>query len=125
MAVLSKLIRAASFRSGFHGNAIVLVVAFCLWATPKLPAQSVSKEYEIKAVFLFNFTQFVSWPSSAFVNASSTMTIGILGDDPFGNSLEEAIRGEKANGRELVIRRFHQAEEIKDCQVLFISDSES
>jgi hypothetical protein len=78
-------------------------------------------EYQVKAVFLFNFTQFVEWPASAFGDASSPIIIGVLGTDPFGAALEETIQGETVNGRSLVIRRFASVEEIDDCHVLFIN----
>jgi len=41
-------------------------------------------EYEVKAVFLFNFAKFVEWPSDAFANDSDPLVIGIVGDNPFG-----------------------------------------
>ena len=53
------------------------------------------------------------------------LVIGILGKDPFGPYLEEAVRGESVNGRPLVIQHFHRVEEIQNCQILFISDSEA
>lgn len=45
------------------------------------------QEYQIKAVFLFNFTQFVDWPPTAFVDPRTPLVIGVLGEDPFGLSL--------------------------------------
>src|SRR4051794_16733239 len=50
-------------------------------------------EYQVKAVFLFNFAQFVSWPLSQ--PADAPFVIGIVGDDPFGSYLDETVRGEK------------------------------
>jgi hypothetical protein len=85
----------------------------------------VAAEYQLKAVFLFNFAQFVDWPSGAFPEAQSPLVIGILGADPFDAYLDETVRGEKANARPLVIRRYRRAEDIGDCQVLFISRSEA
>jgi len=83
-----------------------------------------SKEYSVKAVFLFNFAQFVEWPSEAFPSGQTPLIIGILGDDPFGTYLDETVRGEKVNNRPLVVRRFHRVDEITTCHVLFISRSE-
>lgn len=81
--------------------------------------------YQLRAVFLFNFTQFVEWPDDTFNTQHSPMVIGILGTDPFGHYLEETIAGEKINGHPLVIKRFTDASEINDCQVLFINLPES
>lgn len=84
-----------------------------------------SQEYQLKAVFLFNFAQFVEWPPEAFPNAESPLVIGVLGDNPFENYLEEAVRGEQANHRPLVVQRYRRVAEIKSCHILFISRSES
>ncbi|HXA02484.1 MAG TPA: YfiR family protein [Cytophagaceae bacterium] len=83
-----------------------------------------SREYQVKAVFLFNFTQFVEWPSNAF-SAGAPMVIGILGDDPFGSYLDETVSGENVNGHPLVIQRYRKIEDVKSCHVLFISTSET
>ena len=101
-------------------------VVLLSWSAPDSHAQaSISPEYQIKAVFLFNFTQFVEWPSATFTNADEPFCIGILGDDPFDAFLDETVRGEKANGHPLVIQRYHNVEEAKNCQLLFVSRSES
>lgn len=79
---------------------------------------------QVKAVFLFNFAQFVEWPDSAFAGPGSPLVIGIVGEDPFGSYLDETVRGELARGRPLVVRRFQRVEDIKNCHILFISPSE-
>ena len=85
----------------------------------------ISKEYQIKAVFLFNFTQFVDWPPTAFTSADEPFCIGVLGEDPFDAFLDETVRGEKVNGHPLIVQRYHNVSDITNCQVLFISRSES
>jgi hypothetical protein len=84
-----------------------------------------AREFQVKAVFLFNFAQFVEWPPEAFPGATEPFVIGILGDDPFGSYLDEAVRGEKVNNRSLSIVRFSRAEDIKTCHILYISQSEA
>jgi uncharacterized protein DUF4154 len=82
-------------------------------------------EYRVKAVFLFNFAQFVEWPPGAFPDSQAPVVIGVLGEDPFGSLLEETVRGEALGGRPFQVRRYHTVDEIKACQILFISRSES
>jgi YfiR/HmsC-like len=92
----------------------------------KLSAQTaVSAEYQVKAVFLFNFARFVDWPVKAFPDTNAPFVIGVLGDDPFGSYLDETVRGERVNGHPLTVQRYRRASEIKACQVLFIGRSES
>jgi len=94
----------------FAGNIVAL------YAQEETP-----KDYSVKAVYLYNLTQFVEWPPKAFQNARTPLVVGILGEDPFGRHLEEAIEGEENNGRSLVIRKFTTEEKIENCHVLFIN----
>ena len=86
---------------------------------------ALSREYQVKAVFLFNFAQFVEWPAAAFPSADTPLVIGVLGDDPFGDFLDETVRDEKVGGRPLQVRRFASPAQIDLCHILFISQSES
>jgi hypothetical protein len=87
--------------------------------------EPVTQEYQVKAVFLFNFTQFVDWPREAFPSAAQPIVIGVLGDDPFGTYLDETVRGEKVNDRPLVVRHFARGDDVSACHVLFIGQSEA
>jgi hypothetical protein len=83
-----------------------------------------SPEFQVKAVFLFNFAQFVEWPAGAFENEQSPLVIGVLGSDPFGSFLDDVIQGESVNGRVLTVKRYRKIEDVEHCQVLFVSGSE-
>ena len=84
-----------------------------------------TQEYDLKAAFLFNFAQFVDWPADAFPSPSTPITIGILGEDPFGRSIDEVVAQETAHGRALVVRRYPAADRIDACHILFIAASEA
>jgi hypothetical protein len=92
--------------------------------TDALAQSSPDPEYQLKAVFLFNFAQFVEWPPSAFPNSQTPLVIGILGEDPFGTYLDETVRGETVHDRPLVVRRYRNVQEIATCHILFISRRE-
>ena len=81
---------------------------------------SLSAEYQVKAVFLFNFAQFVEWPATAFREPQSPLVIGVLGEDPFGAYLDELVSGEKVTEHPLQVRRYQRVEDIADCHILFI-----
>jgi hypothetical protein len=102
------------------------ILLMTMLAGPSWCAQTaISKEYEVKAVCLFNFAQFVTWPSTAFSAPDQSFCIGILGDDPFGAFLDETVSGEKVGSHPLVIQRYSGIENMRDCQILFVSASES
>lgn len=87
--------------------------------------QSPSREYQLKAVFLYNFAQFTEWPTNAFADAKAPLVIGVLGKNSFGKLLEATVTGEKVNGRNLVVRPYSRVEDINECHLLFISQSEA
>ena len=82
-------------------------------------------EYQVKAVFVFNFSRFVEWPPQAFTAPNQPFAICILGNDPFGTRLDEAVRGEQINQHPLTVRRFRTVGEADNCQILYIDRSEA
>ena len=93
----------------------------------------VAKEYDLKAAFLCKFALFVKWPTNAFPEAKTPITIGVLGSDPFGKSLREAVSNEIVQSRKLVVESYSSVESIINladekniiCHILFVSQSES
>jgi YfiR/HmsC-like len=108
-----------------HAVAIVAVLLAFAAAPARPQAPAVPTEYEVKAVFLFNFSQFVDWPAASFADGGAPLVIGVLGSDPFGATLDEIARGETVNGRPLAVRRYDSVEQIDDaCHILFIERSQ-
>ncbi|HWA24143.1 MAG TPA: YfiR family protein [Lacunisphaera sp.] len=111
-------------RTGWPGRGLALFFLLLAGANAAATPVGAPAEYQLKAVFLFNFAQFVEWPPAAFEAADSPLVIGILGDDPFGPVLDETVRGEKIGPRPLAVRRYKRAGDIDACHILFISRSE-
>jgi len=86
-------------------------------------APPASREYQVKAAFVYNFVKFVEWPAKAFYDDQSAIILAIVGDDPFGTAIE-TIKGKKAKGKSLVINSFAKIEDVDKCHILFISRSE-
>jgi hypothetical protein len=84
-----------------------------------------SSEYLIKAGFTYNFAKLMQWPESAFPQADSPIVIGILGSDPFGNTLDAVLAGKKVNARSFVVRHLKWGTDIKGCNILYVSTSEA
>jgi hypothetical protein len=83
---------------------------------------TVDREYKLKAAFLYQFTNYVDWPSGAFSDGG-TLLIGILGKDSFGASLN-ALEKKTVKGRRLVVKRSSTVEDLRSCQIVFVSASE-
>jgi hypothetical protein len=120
MAVLS----AETFRDVFFPvqKAKLLLAALIFLSHTVAGQMQSSPEYQIKAVFLYNFTQFVEWPTSAFTDPHEPFIIGVLGEDRFGKYLDETVSGEKINAHPLVVKRFQSVDDIKDCHMVFVSE---
>jgi len=82
------------------------------------------EEYQVKAAFLYNFAKFVQWPSSAFKSAQEPIAICILGQNPFGGALDEAIRGKQIEGRSLVVYQVSSDTPSRACHILFVGGAE-
>jgi YfiR/HmsC-like len=80
-------------------------------------------EYGLKSVFLYQFCRFMEWPDSAFSSPNDPLIIGVIGEDPFGSLLKEAVEGETYHGRPIRIEHYHNPHEIKRCHLLFVSRS--
>ncbi|MDY6953070.1 MAG: YfiR family protein [Thermodesulfobacteriota bacterium] len=97
---------------------VILGIGHPVFADP--PA---SREYQVKAAFLYNFAKFVEWPAEASVDDQSAMILAMLGDDPFGKALE-TMEGKKAKGKRVSIKSFARIEDVQKCHILFVSRSE-
>jgi hypothetical protein len=87
-------------------------------------ASTVSKEYQVKAAFLYNFTKFVEWPADRFADAASPIVIGVLGKNPFGDELEKIVTGRMVNGRSIAVVQLQTAAEAQPVHAVFIAEGE-
>ncbi len=102
--------------------------ALAAWFLAGLPlgrAQTATEDSRVKAVFVLNFVHFVRWPPGATPADAAPLVIGVLGTDPVADCLDEAVRGETLGTHPLTVRRYRRVEEVADCQLLFISESEA
>lgn len=94
-------------------------------AASSLAAQNAKpKEYELKAVYLFNFARLAAWPDTAESSKRDSFAICVLGEDPFGSFLDAVISGEHIGGRAVVARRISDPRDAAACHVLYVSSSE-
>jgi hypothetical protein len=120
----------------------ILFVLFLAQQVGSVSAQSadnsdLKREYRIKAAFLYNFIQFVDWPEEKTPDQDDPIILGIIGEDPFGDSFEP-IENKKIKGRKSLINRFEGIEKLKkssdkgkskidsirQCHLIFICSSE-
>ena len=100
---------------------VVLCVAI---AAPGFAQSDSPSEYQVKAAFLFNFAKFVDWPVDTYPSPQSAFAICVLGDDPFGALLDNTLAGKSLGTHPVVPRRIKEFNELRHCQIVFVSSSE-
>src|SRR5580700_8688644 len=102
----------------------VIVAAVVAVAAERCWADGPTREYLVKAAFLYNFTQFVTWPDDAFAQGDSPFVVAVVGDDPFSGALENAMSGKSVGNHPIQVEHFASASQLGDCQMLFVPATE-
>jgi hypothetical protein len=104
---------------------MLFVLSGFLFGSPRaFSAEAVLMEYQVKLAFLMNFAKYVDWPPVSFPESDTPITIGLYGEDKFGNMLKQA-EGKAIAGRRIVIQRANANDTLGEFHILFISDSEA
>lgn len=119
MDILSFLLRVTT-RIGNCARPAVLAVIWFSLAPGAGAAEGDSLEYAVKAAYLSKFGIYVEWPSTAFTSPNAPLNLCIVGDDPFGATLEAAISGQKVDTRPVVARRLKTAGRDSGCHILYL-----
>jgi hypothetical protein len=109
-----------AFLSHCRWGSLAARALFCAGTLVVSPAERAVDEYRVKAAVLFNLAKFVTWPGEA-----KALVIGVLGENPFGNSLRGVVEGKTVNGLPVEVISGRSPEEVAGCHILFISASES
>jgi hypothetical protein len=84
-------------------------------------AQDASLELAVKATYLLKFPPFVEWPAGAL--AADNFVLCIVGNDPFGATLDRAFSGQRIKDRPVLIRRLKSFSIDAGCQMVYASGS--
>lgn len=118
MAVLEdRRLRSPTVRKFAVAVVIALPLAVAL-------AQGVN-EAEVKAAFLYHFTGYVDYPASASIQPGNPFVIGVLGKDTIIDALQQAVRGKSVKGRPVVVKQVGLGQELKECHVLFVPETQA
>lgn len=77
-------------------------------------------EYNVKAVSLYAFGRYVTWPQEAFPTDDSPFIIGLFGANPFGDALDRIAAKKSLNGRTIVVRSITDPAECARCHIVFV-----
>lgn len=105
------------------GRAVALVIGAVLTCATCARGQVVN-EATAKVQFLHYVAQYAVWPKDVLSSEDKQFVIGVLGDSPFGDALDNYFQGKSVKGRKLLIQYLKSVDEAKGCHMLFISSSE-
>ena len=83
-----------------------------------------AQESRVKAAYLVKFTQYTTWPATAFASDNAPLIIGIVGSGPLSADLEQESRP-IAKPRSIEIRLVATPEEAASCHAIFFSRTDN
>jgi hypothetical protein len=120
MAVLRGRASNARPRSACAALAFALLSAAWPAAAAAAPPRGIALEYAVKANFLYKFGPFVEWPPHVFDSAAGAFNVCIVGVDPFGRALDDAVRGQSVANHPVAVRRIQGIRGLAGCHVLYV-----
>jgi len=76
-------------------------------------------EYKIKAVFLYNFIRYTTWPEEALGKKGEPIVLLVVGEDRFGSVLTDTFEDKKLHDRAVSIRHVEAPPEKIEAQLIF------
>jgi len=100
------------------------ILAVCMCALTLTPAISRSQNvHDEMGELLFNITKFVQWPWD-LIGDRNQITFAIFGDDDLTGVLATALSTKNVNGRRVFVRCVGRVQDLKNCQIVYISTSQ-
>ncbi len=104
-------------------SCLLLLAAFAGAIAAPVPAQP--SDTAVKAAFLTKFPAYVDWPGNLHMAPNAPITLCIVGDDPFGRTIDAAVREQEVDHHPLVVKRMPSAAGADACQVAFVDGDSS
>lgn len=100
----------------------VLLACIALTVLAPTSLAELPDEYEVKALFLYNFARFFEFPGEL---PGEALCIAVVGHDPFRGTLEQLARNQAKSGRSFCVRHYKTAAEARGCHIVFIPASDA
>ena len=81
------------------------------------------EEYLVKTAYIQKITSFISWPEGSNINSSDKIVIGVAGENPFGNKLNEFYKDNTILDKPVDVISITAPSDVKKCHILFLSSS--
>lgn len=95
-------------------------LAFAAMALVAAGGAHAELERDVKAAYLFRFLSYLEWAPEAHEHPDAPLVIGVLGADDVAAALEDTVRGRKAQGRPVVVRRLDGRDALQGLRMIFV-----
>lgn len=100
---------------------VAFATALCMWCATVPASAATPNEHTLKVAYLYNFTRYISWPDDTWAANDDEFVIGVLGENPFGQTLDLLAAKKLAKKRRIVVRYFKTLADYKHCHMLFVA----
>lgn len=103
----------------------LLFAASTLAATAPAPAPptAIPLEAQVKAAFLPKFAAYVTWPAGALGGPEDPVLLCVIGLDPFGRNLDDAVAHQHIDQHAILVRRMESIATADHCNIAFLGGS--
>jgi hypothetical protein len=110
-------------RSTKYLFSVALMIAAAV-SVVRAAAQEESLEYAVKATYLYKFGPFIEWPKPESETEPLNFKICVIGRDPFGDVLDQAVAGQTISNRPIEVARMPIARAESGCHVMYLTGSD-
>jgi hypothetical protein len=93
-------------------------IVFFMLLSLFLGLKSQAQEEKFKAIFIYNFTKYIEWSATD----NSEFTIAIVGKSAIEQELKNIASKMKVGNKTIVVKTYSSVGEIKNAQIIYISD---
>jgi hypothetical protein len=118
------VVPARRIRPTLRAGWIIFTAAACI-GSAQLPGQvSPMTPSEVRVGFVLNLVKFVDWPAISFPSSREPINFCIVGADPLGRALNQAIYAQLIKGRTVIVLKYKLRDDMRGCHVLYVNASE-
>ncbi len=99
---------------------VLLCMAFACKHATGTPGGDAPNEYQVKAAFMYNFTNYIEWPPRSAGPESNPFTIGLTEPNAFGSVLADIVTGKLVGKRPVKVASIKTTKDLAGCQMVFV-----
>ncbi|MCP4005413.1 MAG: YfiR family protein [bacterium] len=115
--------RYAGSRHFLHLALAVLSLLFAVLPTRSLAEPDNTREYRLKAAFVYNFTKFIRWPETASAGSDENVVLCVLAEESIDQIVRSTVEGKPVRGNPVTVRTLAAGSTAETCHLVFVSQS--